>query len=127
MKLNHDCIRDILLFLEENLKFNEYINLLDLSKNLNQYEIDDIKYSLLKLDECNYLTLHSINADNEIMIECIIMDITIFGHEFLDTIRPETVWTQVKETSKKIGFQSLKAILQISTPLISEYLKNIIK
>ena len=52
MKLNYDCVRDVMLYLEENLIFGNPIR--DTNINLN-YDIKEIRYSLLKLHEINYL------------------------------------------------------------------------
>ena len=46
MKLNYDCIRDILLYLEENLELNNSIY----SENIElNYSSEDIQYSMLEL------------------------------------------------------------------------------
>ena len=48
MKLNYDCIRDVLLYLEENLELNNSIY----SEHINlNYSPEDIQYSVLKLEE----------------------------------------------------------------------------
>ena len=67
MKLNPDCIRDVLLYLEENLSYNHEtegsiehntITIHKISKDLHEekgYEIDDINYSVEKLLEIRYI------------------------------------------------------------------------
>jgi hypothetical protein len=43
MKLNYDCVRDVMLYLEENLIFGNPIR--DTNINLN-YDIKEIRYSM---------------------------------------------------------------------------------
>ncbi|AXU11141.1 DUF2513 domain-containing protein [Parvimonas micra] len=124
MKLNQDCIRDILLYLESNLKLDKYMMHKELINNLTDYSKEDIEYSLLKLDEADFVDMHIVSADNITFYSCVIYDITIQGHNFLDSIRPQSVWEKVKNKSSKLGVSGLNSIFQISTMLISEYIKN---
>ena len=61
MKLNPDCIRDVLLYLEENLVIKDrnklsVISLNQLKENLSQYDEDDIFYSVYNLYQIRYMT-----------------------------------------------------------------------
>ena len=68
MKLNPDCIRDVLLYLEENLTYNHErqgsiehntIKIQKIAENLHSqkgYEIDDVNYSVEKLIEIRYIS-----------------------------------------------------------------------
>ena len=97
MKINHDCIRDLLLYLEENLiltpnlefcsiSLQELIN----SGQLN-YPKEDIAHSAILLDEAGYIDISVLYADNYIS-SLDIHRITYDGYNFLDSIRPQTVW-----------------------------------
>ena len=53
MKLEHDCIRDLLLYLEDNLKYNEKININSLK--LDSYSKETLMYTADRLIEAKYL------------------------------------------------------------------------
>ena len=58
MKLNPDCIRDVLLYLEENLKISEReflpITLYTLEEELTKYSKEDIFYSVYNLRQIRF-------------------------------------------------------------------------
>lgn len=78
MKLNQDCIRDILLYLESNLKLDKYMMHKELINNLTDYSKEDIEYSLLKLDEADFVDMHIVSADNITFYSCVIYDMCGF-------------------------------------------------
>lgn len=132
LKLNYDCIRDVLLVLEENLTieveetedgaFYSY-NYLDTDDVLNinslsKYSKYDIIYSVVKLSEACYINTSDISGDD--LTEFIISDITYSGHEFLQSIKSETVWNDVKNVSKKVGSMSFPIISSIAGNVISK-------
>lgn len=127
MKLNPDCIRDVLLYLEGNLTYNDNkasaiehnaIPLSTIVESLQQmydYSQDDIKYSVEKLLEIKYIISHKIKiGNNHEIVSCPISDITYEGHQFLNTIRPETIWQATKKGAAKIGIMSMHALSTIA-------------
>lgn len=105
MKLNSDCIRDVLLYLEENLSYNHEtegsiehntITMHKISKDLHDekgYEIDDVNYSVEKLLEIRYIIpATELRGHNNSILYCPISDISYNGHMFLGTIRPKSIW-----------------------------------
>lgn len=127
MKLNPDCIRDVLLYLEEHLTYNHDIeygiehNSITLTTIVEQlykdhnYEPDDIKYSIEKLLEIEYIVSDKMTTgNNKSIISCSISDISYDGHTFLNTIRPDTVWQATKKGASKIGIMSMHALSSIA-------------
>lgn len=127
MKLNPDCIRDVLLYLEDNLSYVEdetsliehnTITATTIVNDLREkydYEADDIKYSIEKLLEIRYIVSHNIvTGDNRSIISCPISDITYDGHQFLNTIRPDTIWQATKKGASKIGLMSMHTLSTIA-------------
>lgn len=115
MKLNYDCVRDVMLYLEENLIFGNPIR--DTNINLN-YDIKEIRYSLLKLHEINYLdgsVSKYMNGDYSV----ITTDITFYGHKFIGEIQSDTIWDKTKSVSKDLGIQTINGITQIAGSVIS--------
>ncbi|WP_308008916.1 DUF2513 domain-containing protein [uncultured Fusobacterium sp.] len=121
MKLNPDCIRDILLLTE---KETSYTHSLKISKfdsertQLLQYNRDELFYHI---EQCIMSDL--IIVDKPLYyytIECL----TPKGHSFIENIRKDTTWNKVKSISKQLGSSSLEALFQISTTVISELIKK---
>lgn len=124
MKLNIDCVRDVLLYLETIPFFNEdkTVNTtvfmsgklpLELTK---KYSDDDILYSLKKLSEYDYIDISFSGADDYLIMY--FGDITVDGHDFLKNIKSNDIWTSVKETLKS---KALDVSLDILSSLASSY------
>lgn len=123
MRINYDCIREILICLEdlivldENLKFND-VSLDDLCTDLPDYEKQDIAYSLLMLDEAEYIHAHILNADDSI-INIFVFGITFEGHKYLDTVRSSPVWEETKKTFKEKAIEmTIETILLVAKSII---------
>ena len=121
MKLNYDCIRDVMLYLEENLELNNTVHL----KNIViDYSAEDIKYSILKLEEIGYIDARIVKAAGSKIITAVINDITFYGHEFLNTVRPKTVWENKKEISTKIGVNTISSLTQIASQIVTQLISK---
>lgn len=97
----------------------------DLVSALPSYSEDEISYTCLKLEEANYInieTIRSINMPGPMIRR--INDITFYGHEFLNNIRSDSVWNNVKAVGSKIGATSISALTQIATGTITALIKN---
>ena len=121
MKLNYDCIRDIMLYLEENLELNNIVYLENIKID---YSDNDIKYSILKLEEIDYIKARIVKADGVAILDAIIFDITFYGHEFLNTVRPKTVWENTKEISTKIGVNTISSLTQIASQIVTQLISK---
>lgn len=112
MKMNVECVRDVLLTVE-TYRMNTVVSIEDLCANLPKYANDDIEYTCLKLEEAGYLKIVKTDDLNRCLPEVIeIIDITYRGHEFLNTVRPQTVWEKTVSAIGKIGGTSLPVVLE---------------
>lgn len=107
MKLNPECIRDILFCLEENLKITpdlelEEVDLYELSNHLN-YPIQELANTLLVLSEAGFIEIAADYGSNQIT-HIDVYRITYAGYQFIESIRPEPVWNKVKSVGKKHRF-----------------------
>lgn len=129
MKLNPDCVRDTLLYLEDQLTINcknstfEYITLNQLTENMlgihkNKYTEDDIWYTVYNLFQIRYIEGKFSDSGNHKMIICNIENITWDGHQFLSTVRPTTIWEATKNKAKQIGGMSLSGLSMVSSAII---------
>lgn len=126
MKLNPDCIRDVLLAVE-NCPFNECLNLDKLENQLPDYTVEDLWYTCLKLEEGNYLSLTTImyGGSNRPGITSI-GDLTYQGHEFLNSIRKPTVWDKVKNVANSCENYSLKTLGIIGQELAKNAIQSML-
>ena len=97
MKLNPDCIRDILFVVEENTSFNQ----------------------MLRLTDDNMFGLESKYQHDEILYH-----VTPLGHEFIANVRKNEVWTNVKNIAGQIGSASLSALVQIASNVVTNLIKS---
>jgi Hypothetical protein (DUF2513) len=121
MKLNKDCVRDLLLEMEDKLTLSGH-TFLDEIKNFetyNKYGHDETIYTIKKLIEAEYLKGSYKFASDE-MYFLAISSITWNGHEFLDSVRSNEVWEATKEKVK--GFSSVS--ISILSEVAKDYLKK---
>lgn len=123
MKLNIDCVRDVLLVLED-APFQKEMNLGEIAGALaKEYSFEDIAYSVQKLHEAGYITATSKSYVSGSTIVSV-QDITYNGHQFLANIRTNKVWSATKSVMGKIGATSIQAATQIATNVITELVKQ---
>lgn len=121
MRLNPDCIRDILLIVEENVTPNQ---LFCYSQDSNyeilcQYNSDEISYHLGQCNQSEFFYRFSEDMCGDVSV----VDLTPKAHEFLANIRQNDTWSKVKDISKSIGIKSLSGLAQISTAIVTEIIK----
>lgn len=118
MKRDLDKIRDIMLYLEENLKPYSYVD----ASEINLYEIENNDSFLCLVEHINLL-----EEDNYIEVKgktfggnCSIFRITSKGHDFIDTFRNDTIWNKVKEKTIIAGGYTLSFLVEAGV----EYIKR---
>lgn len=120
MKLNHECVRDILLTLE-SLPENECIVSEDHGEyeKIRKYERSDFIYTVQKLMEANFINVKSLSSlgGNSYSVNSLTWD----GHQFLDNIRDNNVWS---ETKNKVGTAVGSASLSILAEVAASYIKG---
>lgn len=93
--LNANCIRDIMLHLEDNLEYGQDISIL--KSNLN-YPSEELLYTCQKLVDSN-LIVGKRNVLGDFKIE----DITIQGHTFISKLKDNKLWKKVLSKVSKIA------------------------
>lgn len=130
MKLNYDCIRSVLLHLEKTLAFDEdlkiqTVTIEEIFENLPKYENSDILYSASKLNEAGYISAQLIFSGGG-FVNGYVSDITYSGHEFLEKVRDNKLWSNVKKVLSKLGTTGLSLIGETAGVMISKQLEQII-
>ena len=124
MKLNQDCVRDLLLFLEENLGLGSFINISsDFHEDaLSNYSANDLIYTAQKLLEADYIDAKIMHFMGTNIPSVRISSITYQGHQFLDNIRDNSIWKSTKDKASKVASVSLPIIQQIASSLVKSAL-----
>lgn len=123
MRLNPDCIRDILLQVE-NGSFtlpnrsriqDTFFEELEFLKNYSSIEI------FYHINQCNMMDFILISEN---LKETTIYDLTPAGHSFLADIRNNTIWNKTKSTAKELGISSLHGFKEISVNVIAAIISS---
>lgn len=123
MKLNHDCVRDLLLFIEENLEYGYYIQANEVQ--IGNYSQQEILYAADKLLEAGYINAtRKEYLDNPGIPQIRINSITWDGHQFLDNIRDNEVWKHTKGILSKFSSVSIGIINNVASQVISNIIKS---
>ena len=121
MKLNHSCVRELLLYIEKNAEYSSLISVEAIE--LSGYSLEEIAYTTKKLKEAGY-----INADFRIYeIEnlcAFIEDITWEGHKFLDTIRDNAVWSKTKKIISKFSSVPLSLVSNVASQVLTNLINQ---
>lgn len=125
MKLNVDYVRDILLYIEENVKYDDASNpnrrkeimfgKLLADKTFDQYNKEELTYALELLIKERFIECakepYFVRGNLELAD---IVGLTWAGHELLDNLRNSTILEAVKERAKKTGGASIGIIAKAS-------------
>lgn len=123
MKLNPDCVRDVLLQVEE-AGLGDHITPTSLHNALPQYSEEEVEYTCFMLGDGGYLKLMTIDFPMQsIPVVKSVEYLTYSGHEFIANIRKDTVWAGVKDIAIKIGATSLSGLSQIAANVVTELIK----
>lgn len=130
MRLNPDCLRDVLLCVEENTGLRNYAQFINASLYEQSedffdehIEIPEYQKILLLKYSCDELIYHVRYCAESKLIEesdvsndiCIVVtDLTPSGHEFLSKIRDAKQWRIIKKGLSAVGDYSLAAISAIA-------------
>lgn len=123
MKLNHDCVRDVLLFIEENYQIGKFLSLDEFinSNSLSKYDSDEIKYVILKLADAQYIQGKPTYGSN-VLSDFYCSGLTWNGHLFLDNIRDSKVWRETKEKVSILKSVSVTMLSSIGSQIVAKML-----
>ncbi len=96
MKLNPNCLRGVLLAIEENCTFNTSWtykqNSFDI-EYLAEYTHEEILYHIKQASQSGLIQVAQYYDNGRVVI---INDLTPSGHEFLANIRTDTLWNKLR-------------------------------
>lgn len=124
MKLNPDCVRDILLSVEETTDvYTPFVyernspspvRLIPYPHNVIHYHIRQCEFSGLLMGYSEF------SAGCRILVS----DLSPAGHEFLANIRNDSVWEKIKGAASATCGNSLRGIAQIAQAVMIEIIKQ---
>ena len=124
MKLNPDCIRDILVSVEE-MDYNSVYTIQKVHEKLPTYSIEQLNYHCLQMMDAGLINAKSMEA-----VRCNIpqvwriFDLTYSGHQFLAEIRSDTIWNRTKDVAKGVGSESIRSLKDIAVSIITLAVQN---
>lgn len=121
MRLNPDCIRDILFATENNTGYRKELFLSrnrPLPEELQKYDFKTVAYHSKQCIMAGLIT----EGNSYVNVEITIGDLTPSGHEFLANIRADNNWSKVKQKAKAVGSESLSVLSQIAGQVIAAML-----
>lgn len=140
MKLDFDCVRDIMLWAEELTTPNRCAVYLDIdAMNITNRLFGDsanpqpneFQQRLLKKYSNEMLVYHIRYCLKAGFLEgnpydnmgITITDLTPEGHKFMADIRSDTIFNKTKEIGKKLGIESLRGMARIAEGVVLETIK----
>lgn len=121
MRLNHDCVRETLLYLEGSLEYSGALDLSDFT--LEGFTHEDTIYTLQKLCEAEYISA-TIKQDITGDILVYVHSITWEGHKFLDTVRDNKVWTGTKKILSAVSSSSISFVSTIASQVLTNLISQ---
>ena len=122
MKLEPDCIRDILFVIEENTSYKVGIRYPDdkFASLSEKYTDMQIRYHLVQMQKADLIEIGETDEFYNIYIE----DLTSKGHEFLANIRSDSNWVTVQHVCSKIGSKSINTLFAVGTNIMTILIKQ---
>ena len=124
MRLVNEAVRDIMLYLEQNLNHKTSDNVFEysvisysaLANELTPsqfYTSEEVKYAVIQLQVAGYILANTHAGKNNRIIRCDVYEITTAGHELIKSIKPNTIWQKVKNQAEKEGILSLTTLAKL--------------
>mgnify|MGYP004470054241 CR=1 FL=1 len=126
MKLKQDCVRYVLLSLEDqNFKMTQRpvqgMEIANVLQNEN-YSVEDIRYTLLQLYDGGFLIARPLQT--KLATDVVVSDISWKGHELLDSIRDDEVWKQTKKATSGLKSVSIGILSNVASTVLTGIIKQ---
>lgn len=131
MKLNPDCVRDILLSVEEICTNNSGMNYnSDLNNNpelLRKYSYEEVVYHIKQCEKYGLLFNVKYVCNDYNKLDIYIKDLSSQGYFFIANIREDNIWNETKSIAENVGSLSLPTLAQIADNIITKRIEMQIK
>ena len=120
MKLNPDCIKDVLEAIEEATTPTSFFTISSVTPQnppLNEYTYETLLYHIR---QCYLSDLITGLIEYDCGATCLVKDLSPLGHEFLANVRTNTVWNKIKEK----GISSIPFLLSFAKDFALAYYQS---
>lgn len=123
MQRNMDLVRLILLQIEK-----EYVSTAIINLKVDSYSMEEVGYHCSILDESGLISSYAPRYAGDGLCFFTVGHLTWEGHDFLDKIRDDGMWSKVKTTAKKKGIPLfIDTIKSIANAFISSAIEGATK
>lgn len=136
MKLNHDCIRDVMIYIEENCMYEDddrgnrsihsrvFYEITHDEKLSSRYTEDEIRYVVAQL-YFEDMVIATMTPETLNFRQFDVDSLSFKGHEFLDNIKDDTIWKKTKKfVGERLNSASLAIIGNVAGKLALEALTS---
>lgn len=120
MKLNADCVRQVMLTIE-SFGLTDPANTLTIFDKLPDFSEEDVIYACYKLKESsliNFVKTPVIGWPYGSYQQFKNAELTAQGHDFLTQIANDTVWNRIKQKLKQFASISIPIIIEAATSTV---------
>ena len=123
VKLNQDCIRDILLTIEDMDYTMEGLTKesFETTERMQKYDPIQILYTLKRLYDARFVEVAFAKGE-AFYVFYIVHSMTYEGHQLLDSIRDEHIWLETNKKASKVSSVSIPVLQNIATSVMKNYL-----
>lgn len=116
-ELNIDCVRDLLLYLEENMRYREKGRVVTIKMKHIRHQMEGCSYEDL-FEAAKYLCDKKLvtvvgGTTGKAPTHYVFDSITPKGHEFIQAMRDDTVWNRAKAATPSLLAKGLDCAIQI--------------
>lgn len=121
MRLNNDCIREMLLYLEKSTTYEyPFIAAQDLITHLKEYDEDVVNYHIAKVQQGGLVD--EVNYRNKIPLD--VSGLSWKGHEYIDAIRDDKVWQKLKTSTDNLDSVSFPVLVRLAEEVIKSFINK---
>lgn len=117
MKLDLDCIKDVMVFLEDNLTDDNAFVPNQIYESLEKYSYEDVEYTVKSLLSEKWID----GIVQEIGDLYIVKSITPNGHNYLNAIKDESTYKIIKKHFATAGTSTLSFLTVIIKDVLVKY------
>lgn len=110
MKLEPDCVRAIVLYLEESEKTGHLMK--DICNGIPEYSKKQLRYTIDRLYEGGYINVNYLHPERMELLSTV-NSLTYEGHLLADTFHDETTWRKALKRAKELGVMSIPKLVDI--------------
>lgn len=136
MKLNHDCIRDVMIYIEGNCIYEDddhgnrsihsrvFYEITHDEKLSSRYTEDEIRYVVAQL-YFEDMVIATMTPETLNFRRFNVDSLSFKGHEFLDNIKDDTIWKKAKKfVGERLTSTSFSIIANVASKLAIEALAS---